>query len=85
MQRFIGVVLGGIATFVLLLVTSTSIVADQNKGYLISVVIGGIVSWLWPWLIGLFLVRRARNRQQDKIHDEVERQMAEEKARDAQR
>jgi hypothetical protein len=85
MQRFIGVVLGGIATFVLLLVTSTSIVADQNKGYLISVVIGGIVSWLWPWLIGLYLVRRARGRQQDKIHDEVERQMAEEKARDAQR
>jgi hypothetical protein len=88
MQRFIGVVLGGIVTFVLLLVfagETINIVSDRNTGYLIAVVLGGIVSWLWPWVIGFFLVRRARNRQQDKIHDEVERQMAEEKAKAAER
>jgi hypothetical protein len=88
MQRFIGVVLGGAVTFVLLVMfagTTINIVSDRNTGYLIAVVLGGIVSWLWPWVIGFFLVRRARNRQQAKVHDEVERQMAEEKAKDAQR
>lgn len=88
MQRFIGVVLGGAVTFVLLVMfagTTVNIVSDRNTGFLIAVVVGGIVSWLWPWVIGMILVRRARGRQQDKMHDEVQRQVAEEKAKDAQR
>jgi uncharacterized membrane protein (DUF485 family) len=88
MQRFIGVVLGGAVTFVLLVMfagTTVQIVSDRNTGFLIAVVVGGIVSWLWPWVIGMILVRRARGRQQDKMHDEVQRQVAEEKAKDAQR
>ena len=88
MQRFIGVVLGGAVTFVLLVMfagTTVQIVSDRNTGFLIAVVVGGIVSWLWPWIIGMIFVRRARGRQQDKMHDEVQRQVAEEKAKDAQR
>jgi mannitol-specific phosphotransferase system IIBC component len=76
-QRFIGVVLGAVATFLVLLVTSTSIVADQNKGYLIAVVVGAIVAWLWPWVIGMILVRRARSRQDERMHKQVEKEMAE--------
>ena len=88
MQRFIGVVLGGAVTFVLLVMfagTTVQIVSDRNTGYLIAVVVGGIVSWLWPWIIGMILVRRARGRQQDRMQDEVQRQVAAEKAKDAQR
>ena len=76
MQRFIGVVLGAVATFIVLLITSTSIVADQNKGYLIAVVVGAIVAWLWPWVIGMILVRRHRSNEQQRVHDQVEREMA---------
>jgi hypothetical protein len=75
-QRFIGVVLGAVATFLVLLVTSTSIVADQNKGYLIAVVVGAIVAWLWPWVIGMILVRRHRTREQARVHDQVAKEMA---------
>ncbi len=77
MQRFIGVVLGAVATFIVLLITSTSIVADQNKGYLIAVVVGAIVAWLWPWVIGMILVRRSRSRQKQRVSDQVDREMAE--------
>jgi uncharacterized membrane protein (DUF485 family) len=88
MQRFIGVVLGGAVTFVLLVMfagTTVNIVSDRNTGFLIAVVVGGIVSWMWPWVIGIILVRRARGRQQDRMQDEVQRQVAAEKAKDAQR
>ncbi len=88
MQRFIGVVLGGAVTFVLLVMfagTTVNIVSDRNTGFLIAVVVGGIVSWLWPWIIGIILVRRARGRQQDRMQDEVQRQVAAEREKDAQR
>jgi len=86
MQRFIGVVLGGAVTFLLLVMfagTTIDIVSDRNTGFLIAVVVGGIVSWLWPWVIGMVLVRRARQRQQDKIQAEVARQVAEETTKNA--
>jgi uncharacterized membrane protein (DUF485 family) len=88
MQRFIGVVLGGAVTFVLLVMfagTTVNIVSDRNTGFLIAVVVGGIVSWMWPWVIGIILVRRARGRQQDRMQDEVQRQVAAEREKDAQR
>lgn len=88
MQRFIGVVLGGAVTFVLLVMfagTTVNIVSDRNTGFLIAVVVGGIVSWMWPWIIGIILVRRARGRQQDRMQDEVQRQVAAEREKDAQR
>ena len=88
MQRFIGVVLGGAVTFVLLVMfagTTVNIVSDRNTGFLIAVVVGGIVSWMWPWVIGMILVRRARGRQQDRMQDEVQRQVAAEREKDAQR
>jgi uncharacterized membrane protein (DUF485 family) len=88
MQRFIGVVLGGAVTFVLLVMfagTTVNIVSDRNTGFLIAVVVGGIVSWLWPWIIGIIFVRRARGRQQDRMQAEVQRQVAAEREKDAQR
>ena len=88
MQRFIGVVLGGAVTFVLLVMfagTTVNIVSDRNTGFLIAVVVGGIVSWMWPWIIGIILVRRARGRQQGRMQDEVQRQVAAEREKDAQR
>jgi uncharacterized membrane protein YhaH (DUF805 family) len=75
-QHFIGVVLGAAATFIVLLITSGDIVADQTQGYLIAVVVGAIVALLWPWVIGIVLVRRARDRQEQRVHDQVAKEMA---------
>ncbi len=78
MQHFIGVVLGALASFILLMLfNGPRIVTDATQGYLIAVVVGAVVSLAWPWVIGLILVRRARDRQQDRIEKEVERQVAE--------
>jgi len=75
-QHFIGVVLGAVATFLVLVITSGNIVADRNTGYLIAVVIGAIVALLWPWVIGMILVRRHRARQEQQVNDQVAREMA---------
>jgi hypothetical protein len=85
MQHFIGVVLGAFATFVLLMFFNgpdgPRIVTDMTQAYLISVIVGAIVALLWPWVIGLFLVRRAKSRRDDQIQKEVEKQVAEQTKR----
>ncbi len=75
MQRFIGVTLGAIVTYLLLLLADT-MSADPAAKYGVIVVIGAIVSWLWPWVIGFILVRRAKSRRDQRISDEVDKQMA---------
>jgi uncharacterized membrane protein (DUF485 family) len=77
MQHFIGVVLGAIGTYLLLVLFDggTRIVSDATQGYLIAVIAGAIVALAWPWVIGLFLVRRAKSRRDDQIQKEVQKQV----------
>ena len=72
-QHFIGVVLGAArrsSSF-----DSRRGDTDRRRpdpGYLIAVVVGAIVALLWPWVIGIVLVRRARRTaRSEQIHDEV--------------
>jgi hypothetical protein len=66
MQRTIGVVLGALVTYlVLIILDATS--TDPSAKYGLAVVVGGLVSWLWPWVIGFFLLRRAKERRDKKI------------------
>jgi hypothetical protein len=75
MQRTIGVVLGALVTYlVLIILDATS--TDPSAKYGLAVVVGGLVSWLWPWVIGFFLLRRAKERRDKKISEEVDRQVA---------
>jgi xanthine/uracil permease len=73
MQHIIGVGIGAIVTYVLLFVMVGSQYTDK---YLPAVVIGAIVALAWPWVIGLFLARRIKNRRDAQIQAEVERQVA---------
>ncbi len=78
MQRTIGVVLGALVTYMMLVIldaTST----DASAKYGMAVVVGALVSWVWPWVIGFFLLRRAKERRDRKISEEVDRQLAESK------
>jgi hypothetical protein len=43
--------------------------------YLPAVVIGAIVALAWPWVIGLLLARRVKNRRDEQIQKEVDAQM----------
>jgi hypothetical protein len=80
MQRIIGIGLGALATFALLVLLKPGVDGgDPNQGYLIATVVGAIVSLAWPWVIGFVLVRRARDRREDAIEKEVQKQLAEER------
>jgi xanthine/uracil permease len=72
MHHIIGVVIGAVATYVLLIIMVGSQFSDK---YLPAVVIGAIIALLWPWFIGLLLARRIKNRRDAQIQAEVDRQI----------
>ena len=74
MQRTIGVVLGALVTYLMLVILDAT--SNPEPKYGLAVVVGALVSWLWPWVIGIILVRRARARRDQKISDGVDRQVA---------
>ena len=75
LQRLIGVSLGALVTYVLLILLNIGS-SDQAPKYLGAVIVGAIVSFIWPWFIGWLLVRRARNRRDEQISREVDKQVA---------
>ncbi len=83
LQRFFGVSIGAIITFLLLLFFITvrtargGSSATRTRPTSGRPIIGAVASFFWPIVIGWFLVRRHRQRQQNQVQAEVERQMAE--------
>ena len=71
MQHIIGVGIGALATYLILILTKAA-AADQD---LPAIIIGAIVALAWPWVIGLLLARRIKNRRDDQIQKEVDAQM----------
>jgi ABC-type branched-subunit amino acid transport system permease subunit len=80
MQRIIGIILGGLTIYVLLNIMD-AVTKDTQPKYLLAIVIGMLVALLWPWVIGLLLVRRRRDKRDEEIQSEVQRQLAEERAK----
>ena len=87
-QRGIGVIVGAVVTFLLLVLlvpgdgVTFRLVGDAVQGYLVAVVVGALVAFFWPVVIGWWLGRRDRRVQQDRIESEVQRQLDEERRRD---
>jgi hypothetical protein len=82
LQRFFGVSIGALITFLLLEFFIRGdgtywIVGDATQAYIWAAAIGAICSFFWPIVIAWFLVRRHRERQQNQVQAEVERQLAE--------
>ena len=80
MQRIIGLVLGGLTIYVLLNVME-AVTTDTQPRYLLAIVIGLLVALLWPWIMGVRAARRIKERRDDEIEAEVQRQLAEERAK----
>ena len=76
MQRVIGIVLGAVVTYLILLLMD-AMSGEATIRYGLAVVIGAVVSLLWPWVIGFFLVRRAKQRRENQIDKEVDKRMSE--------
>ena len=75
MQRVIGIIVGGFTIYVLLNLME-AVTKDTQPRYLLAVGIGMLVMLLWPWVIGLFFARRVKNRRDEEIQKEVDRQMS---------
>jgi ABC-type uncharacterized transport system permease subunit len=72
LQHVIGSAIGGLVAWLVLVITN----ANTSPQYVTAVAIGAIASMLWPWVIGLFLARRVKQRRQDQIQQEVDKQIS---------
>ena len=73
MQRIIGSGLGALATYVLLVIFAGT---AQSQVFLVAVVVGLVVSIIWPWAISLMVDRRVKDRRKEEIDREVQDQLA---------
>lgn len=71
LQHIIGSVVGAAIAWLALVLTN----ANTSPQYITAVAIGAVASMLWPWVIGLFLARRVKQRRDDKIQQEVDKQI----------
>jgi hypothetical protein len=76
-QRLIGVSIGALVTFIILWLSDFTNQTDLYPWYVAAAVIGAVASFFWPVVIGFWLGRRARARRDEKIQQEVDRQLAE--------
>ena len=75
-QRLLGVITGGIVTFLLLwLFDDGRVISGEKSGWLVAIVIGALANLLWPMIWGIYIGRRAQERQDRSVRAEVERQL----------
>jgi hypothetical protein len=76
LERLVSIVVGGIVTFLLLLLFDDGrIVGEEMTGYLLAVVIGALIALFWPFMWGTYTTRRQRARYDANVRAEVQRQV----------
>lgn len=73
-RRITGIILGVLAFLVVYWFTGLGTPSQPN--WALAALIGLVVALIWPWLFGLYAVRRVRQRRQNEIDEEVQRQLA---------
>lgn len=73
-RRISGIILGVLAFLVVYWFTGLGTPSQPN--WALAALIGLVVALIWPWLFGLYAVRRVRQRRQNDIDEEVQRQLA---------
>lgn len=76
-QRGIGIAVGALVSLIFLIIL---VPVDQGwQDYIVPLVIGGLTAFFWPVVIGWYLGRRARQKREDQIQGEVQRQLDQER------
>ncbi len=75
-QRGIGITVGALVTLILLVLMAGG---NPWQDYIAPLVIGGVAAFFWPVVIGWYLVRRGKQRREDQIQSEVQRQLDQER------
>ncbi|MFN8619845.1 MAG: hypothetical protein U0869_11335 [Chloroflexota bacterium] len=73
-QNILGILTGALITLIVLIFTVGG--GDKIPQYVTALVIGGICNFLWPLVAGIWLARRAKERRNEQIQKEVDRQIA---------
>ena len=71
-QNILGILVGSLVTLLVLVIGK----ATTFEQYVTALVIGGICNFLWPIVAGFWLARRAKQRRDNEIQEEVNKQMA---------
>ena len=77
-HRIIGFILGGITIWLIL--NASTVIGDPQPRYFAAIIIGLAVIALYPWLIGIWFVRRRKSKRDEEIQAEVQKQLAEERS-----
>ena len=73
-RRITGIIIGVLAFLLVYWITGLGTPSQPN--WALAALIGLVVALIWPWLFGLFMVRRVRQKRQDEIDQEVQSQLA---------
>ena len=73
-RRITGIILGVLAF--LLVYWLTGLGSPSNPNLALALLVGLVVALLWPWIMGLIMVRRVRQNRQNEIDAEVQKQLA---------
>ena len=73
-RRITGIIIGVIAFFLVYWLTGLGTPSQPN--WALAALIGLVVALIWPWLFGLYMVRRVKANRQQEIDKEVQDQLA---------
>ena len=73
-RRITGIVLGVLAFFLVYWVTGLGTPSEPN--WALAALVGLVIALLWPWLFGIYAVRRVKQNRQNEIDQEVQKQLA---------
>jgi len=73
-RRITGIILGVLAFFLVYWLTGLGTPSSPN--WALAALIGLVVALIWPWIMGLIMVRRVRQNRQAEIDEEVQKQLA---------
>jgi hypothetical protein len=74
-RRITGIILGVVAFLIVYWVSGLGTPSQPNLA--LSILVGLVVALLWPWVMGILVVRRHRAKQDAEMQAEVARQVAE--------
>ena len=76
MIRLITGIILGVVAFLVVYWLNGGTATPATPNWALAILVGLLVALIWPWVMGLIVVRRARQRQQDEINEEVQKQLA---------
>lgn len=72
LQNAIGIIVGAVVALVLLMLTVNGV---PWNSFVMPLIVGGIAAFFWPVVIAFWLGRRAKERRNNQIEAEVNRQL----------